>query len=446
MDRVAAVLRGAPRRRALLSVSVAVPQLRLDGPQAKLKDYIYWGRPAEGGCAIAVGSATCVQAAGAGRLQRLDQTLSRYRRDWTHLDPEGVAQPPWALIVFAFDRDDPMDGAWQGLPNATLRVPALLLRCRNDETVLTFTCCPRGDATPEQQWRRCQGDLQCLLDEGVAWPPAPGRLKRGLELPGPQAWRGMVEHALQDIRAGRLSKVVLARSVGVSRDRHFVVAEVLRALARLTPEGTHMAVAQGASSLVAASPERLVSVRGARVECDALAGTVARGAGDAEHPGRGAQCDKTRREHALVLDAVTAALRGACTDLQWPARPKLLRLHSLEHLWTPVSARRYAGVSVLDLAAHLHPTPAVGGSPTASALDWLRVHPDCARGWYAGAVGWLDSAGDGELAVVLRCALLRGAFAILYAGAGVVAGSEPEQELAETELKLSTMLAALADG
>jgi isochorismate synthase EntC len=151
---------------------------------------------------------------------------------------------------------------------------------------------------------------------------------------------------------------------------------------------------------------------------------------------------KDRREHDLVVDAIRAALAD-CAEVDAPAAPHVRVLRHVVHLHTPFRARLREPRHVLELAARLHPTPAVGGTPRELAIDWIRSREPVARGWYAAPVGWFDLDGNGELAVAIRSGVLAGNRAHLWAGAGIVAGSDPDRELAETEIKLRAMLGAL---
>ena len=199
-------------------------------------------------------------------------------------------------------------------------------------------------------------------------------------------------------------------------------------------------------TLVGASPERLVKLDGTRVTVDALASTTVRGSDGAADEYLAASLlasSKARKEHQFVVDDIVAALKPVCRALEVPSWPRLLKLPTLQHLWSPIQGKVCSGVSVLQLIDRLHPTPAVGGVPRDSALSWLAEAGE-SRGWYTGALGWLCPDGSGEATVVLRCAVLRGRTAELYAGAGIVADSDPRMELAETELKFQTMLDALA--
>jgi len=187
-----------------------------------------------------------------------------------------------------------------------------------------------------------------------------------------------------------------------------------------------------------------------------LAGTVARSGDEATDSALLAgllASAKDRREHQLVVDAIVQRLRPLCAELEVPPEPSVLALRNVSHLATLLRgslavAEQDEGnggalPSSLDLAALLQPTPAVGGHPTAAALQWQRANEGFDRGCYAGPVGWVDSRGDGLWVLGLRSAMVSGQYASLYAGNGIVAGSGPEAELAETQLKLQALLAAL---
>lgn len=152
---------------------------------------------------------------------------------------------------------------------------------------------------------------------------------------------------------------------------------------------------------------------------------------------------KERNEHALVRSALADALGAFCDRLEMPEMPSVLKLPNVQHLCTPISGRITAGRSLLRIVERLHPTPSVGGEPRAAALRFIRAREQLDRGWYAGAVGWVDHRGDGEFAVAIRAALLHGGEATLFAGCGIVADSDPEREFAESCIKLTPMLTAL---
>jgi menaquinone-specific isochorismate synthase len=256
------------------------------------------------------------------------------------------------------------------------------------------------------------------------------------------AWRTQIESITDAIAKGRCTKVVAARTTSVALASPIRVAGVLAALDDRHPDCVRLVLRPtGGAALVAATPERLVRRDGDVVTCDALAGTTR--ADHADATSELLASTKDRREHAFVVDAIRAALEGAGASVDAPAEPAVRALRHVLHLHTPFRATLREPRHVLELVARLHPTPAVGGTPTNVALDWIRDHEPVARGWYASPVGWFDLDGNGELAVAIRSGVIDGNRAYLWAGAGIVAGSDPDRELAETELKLRAMLGAL---
>ncbi len=251
-------------------------------------------------------------------------------------------------------------------------------------------------------------------------------------------WRRRIEAILREVEQGPLVKVVAARSAEARFEHPPDPAEVLRALIARFGECTGFCLDVGGAAFLGATPERLVRKAGDDVFTEALAGSAPPGAGDSL---RGSP--KDRREHELVRADVGSRLERLCDAVRSEAsRP--LELSNIAHLKTPIRAVARAGTELLDLVAALHPTPAVGGVPRELALEWIDEHEPEGRGWYAAPFGWLDAAGDGEFVVALRCALLRSRTARLYAGAGIVRGSDPAAEWAETEAKLQAVRAALA--
>lgn len=265
--------------------------------------------------------------------------------------------------------------------------------------------------------------------------------------PAPAAFEANVARAAAAIARGDLHKVVLGRTL----DLHLHAApdprDVTARLAQDAPDAFVFGVPLGDGAwLVGASPERLLSKRGAQLRLRPLAGTRARHADPAEDLRRAhdlLHSAKDRHEHALMIAAVTETLAPLCRDLTVPDAPRLVQTPGLWHLGTSIHATlRDPDTHVLDLVSAVHPTPAVCGVPAPAARDLIGTL-EGPRGYFAGAVGWCDARGDGEWAVTIRCARLRGPHARLFAGAGIVAGSDPARERAETAAKFGTMLRAL---
>lgn len=260
-------------------------------------------------------------------------------------------------------------------------------------------------------------------------------------------WSDQVTEITDAIAHGTCSKVVAARTTSVLLAAPVRAAELLAALDDRHADCVRVLIKPpSAGALIAATPERLVRRDGDFVQCDALAGSIARGSDlDAAATTLRASA-KDRREHQLVVDAIRTALTDAGAQVLEPApdsEPAVRALRHVIHLHTPFRAVLRTPRHVLELAARLHPTPAVGGTPTDVASEWIRTREPVARGWYAAPVGWFDLEGNGELAVALRSGVIAGNRAHLWAGAGIVAGSDPDRELAETEVKLRAMLGAL---
>ncbi len=252
-----------------------------------------------------------------------------------------------------------------------------------------------------------------------------------------------VRQALDVITRGECQKVVLARTFQATREQPFSFARTLEALRERFPSCHTFSFANGGPAVfLGATPERLACLRGGNLQTEALAGTAARGrhAGDDARLGAGLiDSDKDQREHALVARTILDRLQSIGINAQAENTPRLVALSNVQHLRTPIVAAVPEEIHLLDVAAALHPTPAVGGVPSAAARAAIaRIEP-APRGLYAGCLGWFDAAGQGRFLVGLRSALLRENRAELFAGAGIVAGSSPEEELRETAAKLRAM-------
>ncbi|RLK54878.1 isochorismate synthase [Actinokineospora cianjurensis] len=261
------------------------------------------------------------------------------------------------------------------------------------------------------------------------------------------AYRTGVRRALELMESGALSKVVLARRLDLVAAEPVDVLDLVRALAARDPRGHTFAADLGDRTLLGTSPELLIRRTGSVVSSNPLAGSRPR-AEDPVLDGRNATAllssAKDRREHAVVVTAVADALAPYCKQLTVPSEPELLPTRSMWHLSTQVTGvLADPDTPVLELATALHPTPAVCGTPTAAARRVIGELEPFDRGFYTGVVGWSDARGDGEWVVTIRCGEVRGATLRLFAGAGLVLGSDPEAELAETGAKLRTLLGAL---
>jgi len=341
-------------------------------------------------------------------------------------------------------------GPWTGFGDAWFALPRWTYTRVGHEARLVLAV----DEKAARDGARWQADL-ARFREVFAHPPTarPPRGAREIARASAEQWRRQIEAITSAIGAGACSKIVAARTCTVDLIEREDArapsheASLLDALDDRHSDCVRLLVRPpGAGALVAATPERLVRRDGVIVRCDALAGTVRHSGDPARVREAGAQLlasTKDRWEHELVVSAIRAALEGLRSDIDAPAEPIVRTLRHVLHLHTPIRATLAKPHHVLELVAALHPTPAVGGTPTPYAIEWICDHEPMPRGWYASPVGWFDLDGDGEFAVAIRSGVIVGDRAHLWAGAGIVAGSDPDRELAETELKLRAMLGAL---
>ncbi|MCI0636873.1 MAG: isochorismate synthase, partial [Actinobacteria bacterium] len=271
--------------------------------------------------------------------------------------------------------------------------------------------------------------------------------------PEPDEYAEAVGRATERIRTGELRKIVLARTMLVDAGRTLDPKQLLWRLRAVDPDCYAFAAPQAGvegAVLVGATPELLLRKRGRVVEATPLAGSSQR-FGDQTRDRASAdrlfKSEKDREEHAVVVEDVARILRAFCDDVEHPHEPELLGTANVWHLATRFRGRLHdASVTALELVAGLHPTAAVCGMPRETAREALEMLEPIERGAYAGPIGWVDANGDGEWAIALRCAEIRGSTARLYAGAGIVADSVPEAEVDETERKFWALLDALRWG
>jgi salicylate biosynthesis isochorismate synthase/menaquinone-specific isochorismate synthase len=337
-----------------------------------------------------------------------------------------------AVGGFAYRPDREPAGPWSGFPALLLRVPTLaVMRSRGRTHVTAMTA-----------------DAESLLDLSATTVGAPAA--RRLEVTPVRnrvAWTAAVGTAAARLRAGEAKKVVLAREVIARGDGVVSAAMVARSLRAAYPSCyTYLITGADGTAFAGASPELLVRRSGKRAFSQPMAGSVARGTTDAEDERLARQLEDSAKdavEHRVVSEFVVDAMRPLARSVS-AREPEVVRFANIQHLATSVTAELSdPPADALQLAAALHPTPAVGGWPREAADALIDELEGMERGWYAGAVGWIDSHGDGEFAVALRCGLLWEDGARLYAGVGVMPDSDPARELDETELKFKALLTAL---
>lgn len=421
-----------------------------DLPLAAPRYRVYWEQPADGRAFVAVGAARVIETSGASRFRDAGTAIQRDMAT-AALDTADLAGLPTEPIYFggfAFDPATRPDAMWRDFAPGLVVLPRILLAREHGAASVTLNAMVAPDADGIALADALLDEVETRLASAGAPATGPERA-RGVvwrETPSRSTWEGQVAAVTREIRAGRYDKVVLARRVTARGDSAFDAARALHELRASYPAAFVFAISSGQSSFLGASPELLIRRQGLDIEATSLAGSAPRGATAVEDRELAAALlasAKDHVEHAVVARAIQEALAPLCDDLFADPTPRLMQVRNVHHLYTPVLGRLNRARSVLELVERLHPTPAVGGYPRDLAMAAIREREELDRGWYAGPVGWVNGAGDGEFAVGIRSALLRGNEATLYAGCGIVGDSDPATEYRETLPKLRPMLDAL---
>jgi isochorismate synthase len=423
----------------------------------------YWERRKDGFALAASGAILRCRAQGPTRFEAVGAEVEAvFGAAASAGDAPAHLAGPFALGGFSFF-DEVDEAQWPRFSPAQFVFPAWTLACRDGRCAATVSALaePRP-AAPDGAAAALAAELAGAFGRvGLALPDAlqarlqvtaaldaPAILHHADGVAGHQHWVEMVHAALDDIQGGRLSKIVLARVADLATARGFSHQAVLARLRSAYPNCfTFLVDPGGGRAFLGATPERLARFEGRSVRLGALAGTAPRGerADVDELLARGLmESGKERAEHAYVVDAILRAVAPLADEIARPNAPQLVKLNNVQHLYTPITLHLRERQSPFELLRRLHPTPAVGGHPSQAACARIRACEDFDRGWYAAPVGWLNGRGEGEFAVALRSGTLEANRARLYAGSGIVAGSEPEAEYFETQLKLQPMLTALA--
>jgi menaquinone-specific isochorismate synthase len=473
----------------LMSVSMPAPEIdALSLLRATTHDQrFYWADPVrdDGRGDVFAGSGVAAElltaplldglsVSGANRFGAIRQQVGRLFTDGVHqivIDlargtlataPSDHPVRPRLFGGFAFSPEFVPDNTWSVFHPAHFILPHFQFALVDGQAWLTINALSAADERPEDAATSLLEALTAgydMLRAGIV-QPADDRSTHSTFKASPtvrypmtrEQWTRMVIQATAAVASGELAKVVLARAAEVRRRQPLEPLPILERLGvdyansyrfLFEPLRDHF--------FLGATPELLVSLRGASFQSMALAGSIGRGDTPAEDAALANQLltsSKDRHEHALVSDAVRTRLTSISAEVTQPAGPTVLTLRNIQHLFTPIEGRLAdrTQTDVLSLVELLHPTPALGGVPVDRALAFLTAAEPVPRGWYAAPVGWLDRNLDGAFAVAIRSAVCQYERAWLYAGAGIVRDSDPQREWDETELKFKAMLNVITEG
>ena len=388
---------------------------------------VFWAQRDRKLVLVGLGVACGVQVSGADRFQEVREWYRDLIEGTVVEGPDVAGTGPLALGGFRFDAEAQESPEWRRFADGMMIVPRVC-----------YAWTPDGCWVTENRLLSSNGagtlftsvhDADPVVNSGMA-----------------NLWTRSVEGALESVRSGEADKVVIARRAAVDGSEEMDVPGTLERLMDSEARCSVFSFGVGPDTFLGASPEPLVTLADGKLECICHAGSAARG-GTAEQDrklGEALLSDpKEQREHYLAASSVEQALRGLCDELSWDSTPRLSKLKNVQHLSTAFHGANDEGRDILEFVEALHPTPAVAGVPTRKALILIQELEEMDRGWYSGPVGWMDHKGRGEFAIAIRSGLITRNQAYLYAGAGIVEGSDVKREYAETELKMLGLRDAL---
>jgi menaquinone-specific isochorismate synthase len=412
----------------------------------------YWDSSAHPVSLVGWGKAAELTDWGERRFHDIQSQVEHLSTRLYSINPESPldAGPRW-MGCFSFQPHPSEDSLWHAFPDAYFVLPRIQLARLEGQVWLTINHLVDEVSDVRQLdsfFAACLAEARSI--QRAATTEAVPPMHKAVEITttlSEETWQEMVGGALKRIRGGEFEKVVLARTLQAQFHQPVSVVETLQKLAGRYPDCYRFMIEpQAGQVFLGASPELLAEVRAPSFHTAALAGTIKRGNSPQEDDQLGQDLlddPKERQEHAIVIRAIQGKLTPFTVALDIAPTPSLRKLGNVQHLETSIQGRLAYGWGVLDVVAALHPTPAMGGWPQDAAQTYLAQAEPFERGWYAAPIGWVDPWGNGLFAVGIRSGLFSGQTATLFAGAGIVADSDPTKEWQETSLKFKPLLEAI---
>jgi isochorismate synthase len=416
--------------------------------------HFYWETPSQSSAIAALGTARRLSFSGGSRFNALENGLQKADSEITTFNFSGQAgkQPPrWVGGFSFFPEIGPT--IWDGFQPTCFTLPELGMIQEKEQTTGFISIETNKTATPEALHQDIAGKMQHFDVENIKniWPPVSNAQEDFINDETPkdefQRWSGIIQEAKMQFDTRKLEKVVLTRMNRLSLNKSRDPVQTLFQLRGHYPGGCSFLIKNEHShTFLGCSPELLLSARDHSVNTEALAGSIARGKNGREDEilaGELLASSKDQKEHAFVVQSIREELSPFLTKCDVPDQPVIKKLPSVQHLYTPVRGEMNKSATTLRLLEKLHPTPAVGGTPRARALSFIRDHELFERGWFAGPIGWISSSGQAGFYVALRSGLVNEKQALLFAGCGIVSDSDPKAEWEEANLKFKPMRLAL---
>lgn len=395
---------------------------------------------------------------GIGRILELfgnlDHRFDDIHQQWqSHIENaliDGTAVRGTGLLLMGgstFDPNKQKGKTWKNFPDAGFGLPQFILTQNNTGTWLTINELVHPNDHSEQKAQDVLSHLDTLLNRSRNTNK---EHTQGMELAiqetSPELWLEAVREMANEIKLGKMEKVVLARDLHVEGSKDFSPTAVLKNLNAQQTDSFIFAFERNETCFLGATPERLIKKDQQMLYTTCLAGSIARGKTPTEDAELGEfllNDKKNLQEHQFVVDMITSAMNKVCHKIEVPDQPTLYKVRDIQHLYTPIIGHTYEEASLFNIIKDLHPTPALGGVPRHYALEKIRELEPQDRGWYASPIGWIDQKGNGEFAVAIRSGVIEGNHATLFAGCGIVGDSNPVSEYEETKIKFKPMLSGI---
>ncbi len=398
----------------------------------------------------ACGSVQSISATGTQRFEHIQQQLDIFSPQvFSNETVPAEAEPRW-FGGFSFRSNHESENIWSNFPAAHFLLPQIQLTKADGKLWLTLNDQLQSNESIEDAQERLQAKAAELIESGLSTTSVKHNnidvVRRDALMDAP-TWQRLIDQTTQKIVQGDLEKVVLAQALQVQSTSDINVIEVLQQLKQTyTNCYCFLFEPQPGQAFFGATPELLAKVDDDTVETMAMASSIGRGKTEAEDQLLAEKLlasAKEQHEHQVVIEAIQRKLEPLTTQLNIPDQPEIAKFSNIQHLKTNIRGKLTHASSILSVLSALHPTPAMGGAPRQAALEWIETSEPFPRGWYASPVGWLDAQGNGMFVVAIRSAVTNGKETQLFAGAGIVADSEPEREWAEIQLKFRPILEAL---
>jgi len=418
------------------------------GREQYLGERFFWQEPMSKSTIVGLGKVETFQT------EPTNTRFEEISNNWEEIIRNSVIQaenrkiPATGPILFggfSFDYEKSQSLLWDHFSDNILYIPQYMMTQFNNQSFYTtnILCLPGGNIKRLIEVYEQGEQLRKAVEEENHSYENALIAKKEID---PEQWKAVVAKAVGVIKNSDIDKIVLARELRLIFEKNISSESVLERLLKEQSSSFIFSLESGSDCFIGASPERLVKKEGNEVLSTCLAGSIARGNSEVEDQQLGEQLlndPKNLIEHQYVVGMIRKTIETECMEVNVPSSPILMKTKHIQHLYTPVIAKCDEEMSILHLVKKLHPTPALGGLPQTEAVSWIREHESLERGLYGGPMGWMDSSGNGEFAVALRSALLKGKEASLFAGCGIVEDSIPEEEYSETWIKFKPMLNAL---